>query len=82
MKKADYKYFLQCVATGGKVSRKVIDDYFEDRRFDEFHSYFKGIIDRREDISEVTLNYYKVCLKTLKKFSIKEKFIPLTLGAF
>lgn len=58
-KKADFnKYFLNFDATGGKISRKVIDDYFEDRRFDDFLSYFKGVIDRREDLTEVTINKY------------------------
>ena len=77
-KKADFnKYFLHFDATGGKISRKVIDDYFEDRRFDDFFSYFNGVIERLEDLTEVTINKYKICLKILRKFSKKEKLIPL-----
>lgn len=77
-KKADFnQYFLNFDATGGTISRKVIDDYFDDHRFDNFPTYFKGVISRRNDLNELTRNKYNICLKVLKEYCKREKISPL-----
>lgn len=51
-KKADFnKYFLNFDATGGKISRKVIDDYFDDHRFDNFKRI--GVVEERFVLSHL-----------------------------
>lgn len=53
-KKSDFnQYFLNFDATGGQINRIVIDDYFEDMRFDDFFSYDKG---GGKEPSKVTFN--------------------------
>lgn len=77
-KKSDFnQYFLNFNATGGQISRKIIDDYFENKRFDDFFSYYKGIVDKRQELSSVTLNKYTLCSETLKKYCRKNKIQPL-----
>jgi site-specific recombinase XerD len=77
-KKADFNYyFLHFDATGGQINRIVIDDYFEDMRFDDFFSYYKGIVEKRKELSKVTLNKYHLCSEILKKYCKKNKIQPL-----
>jgi site-specific recombinase XerD len=77
-KKSDFnQYFLNYDATGGQINRKIIDDYFENKRFDDFFSYYKGAVDKRKELSNVTLNKYKLCSEILKKYCKKNKIQPL-----
>jgi integrase/recombinase XerD len=77
-KKSDFnQYFLNFDATGGQINRQIIDDYFEDKRFDDFFSYYKGVIEKRMELSEVTLNKYRLCSEILKKYCKKNKIQPL-----
>lgn len=77
-KKSDFnQYFLNFDATGGQINRKIIDDYFENKRFDDFFSYYKGVVDKRKELSIVTLNKYKLCSEILKKYCKKNKIQPL-----
>lgn len=77
-KQSDFnQYFLNFDATRGQISRKIIDDYFENKRFDDFFSYYKGVLEKRKELSSVTLNKYKLCSETLKKYCKKNKIHPL-----
>ena len=77
-KKSDFnQYFLNFHATGGQINRKIIDDYFENKRFDDFFSYYNGVVDKRKELSKVTLNKYKLCSEILKKYCKKNKIQPL-----
>lgn len=52
------------------MSRKVIDDYFEDRRYDDFFSFYEGVMEKRSELSKPTMDKYLLCLATLKEFCI------------
>lgn len=79
------RYFLNHDATGGMISRKIVDDFFSDFRLDSFYSYYEGILARRIELKKSTREKYVLCLKILKDFAKKKKisnlrFIDLTLS--
>lgn len=81
------RYFLSHDATGGIISRKTVDDFFSDFRFDDFYSYYEGILMRRIELKKSTREKYVLCLKILKDFAKKKKidnlrFIDLSLTFF
>ncbi|MBU3659371.1 MAG: site-specific integrase [Flavobacteriales bacterium] len=83
---AEFKrYFLSLDATGGVISRKTVDDFFNDFRFDDFYSYYEGILLKRIELKKSTREKYVLCLKILKEFCKKKKlfnirFIDITLS--
>lgn len=82
-KKADFtQYILNFTATGGQVTRNVIDDYFEDRRYDDFFSFYSGVVKKRDELSKPTRDKYALCLTTLKKFCKKNKMTELRFSDF
>lgn len=67
------RYFLSHDATGGIISRKTVDDFFSDFRYDDFYSYYEGILLRRIELKKSTREKYVLCLKVLREFAKKKK---------
>lgn len=83
-KMADFdKYMLNYEAMGGQITRSVIEDFFADKRYDDFCCYYETVVERRKDIKPPTREKYALCLNVLKEYceSIKinkVKFLDLT----
>ena len=61
-RKAEFeRYFLDCDARGVKITRIVIDNFFEDKSLDAFFSYYDGICEKRTELSQSMKDKYKLC---------------------
>lgn len=77
------KYMRNYEAMGGNITRLVIEDFFADKRYDDFCCYYETVIERRKDIKAPTREKYALCLNVLKDYCktrkiSKVKFLDLT----
>lgn len=77
------KYMRNYEAMGGKITRLVIEDFFNDKRYDDFSCYYETVIERRNDLKAPTREKYALCLKVLKDYCKrskinKVKFVDIT----
>ena len=67
------KYMRNYEAMGGKITRLVIEDFFNDKRYDDFSCYYETVIERRNDLKVPTREKYALCLKLLKDYCKRSK---------
>ena len=60
---ADFNdYFMKMVAFDKRITRKLVDEYFKDKRFDDFFGYFDLFVEEKSfELEDSTLVKYNNC---------------------
>jgi site-specific recombinase XerD len=84
---ADFNdYFMKMVAFDKRITRKLVDEYFKDKRFDDFFGFFDLFIEEKSfELEDSTMVKYNNCRTVFEEFSIAYgfpnlKFIDVNLN--
>lgn len=68
---ADFNdYFMKMVAFDKRITRKLVDEYFKDKRFDDFFGYFDLFVEEKSyELEDSTLVKYNNCRSVFEEFS-------------
>lgn len=68
---ADFNdYFMKMVAFDKRITRKLVDEYFKDKRFDDFFGYFDLFIEEKSlELEDSTMVKYNNCRTVFEEFS-------------
>ena len=68
-KKADFNsYFLKIDASGGKITKGTIDDFFDNKQYNDFIDFYLSYVKQHTEYGKSTVSKYKRTIEVLQVF--------------